>query len=72
MPCSAKIRPFWPPSPLEVNCDHPDEGHPDHHSAMVNRTRLNWAEEDRRNFRGPWEACPGCILPAGHQGSHSV
>ena len=75
--CDAKIRPF--PNPHEVTCERDDGPHDEHKGAVRDyaypgsKTELTWFESDRRTFRGEWARCPltGCVLPAGHGGSHA-
>ena len=80
MNCDARIRPF--PNVTEVVCELDDE-HPEMHEGAVRDyaypgsvTVVEWADEDRRSFRGEWPGpCPvlvGCFLPAGHRGSHAL
>lgn len=77
MTCAAKIRPF--PNATEVQCEL-GEDHPGRHESVLRNyahpgsaTKLTWADDDRRSFRGEWSRCPaeGCVLPAGHPREHA-
>jgi hypothetical protein len=76
MTCDAKIRPFV--NDLEAQCELP-AAHAQMHETIIrdyaypgSETRLRWADDDRRTFRGAWSPCPEiCILPDGHQGRHA-
>lgn len=77
--CDARIRPFYPTNDVELECEL-DSHHERHESVLSDyahpgsRTRVTWAETDRRNFRGGWAPChrSGCILPHEHDGRHAA
>lgn len=73
--CDARIRPFRPAGEDEFPCEKPVHHVAESHEAIIrdraykgSETRLSWADDDRRTFRGEFKPCtiPGCILPAGH------
>lgn len=78
-PCDAAIR--FTSSGAEIRChlDHLGVAEPLGHEGVLldyafpgSRTSVEWAENDRRTFHGPWPGpClkPGpCSLPDGHHG----
>lgn len=77
MTCDAAIR----LDTLEVRCeepaDHPGTGHAGTLRDLAypgSATRVEWADDDRRSYRGPYPGpCPsvGCPLPAGHPRRHA-
>jgi hypothetical protein len=80
MNCDAKIRPMRPVNDTEITCERDlDQPHENHRGTIRDyayegsETILNWAETDRRNFRGDWHPCqfPGCTLPNFHRGAHA-
>lgn len=82
MTCNAKIRPMRPINEVELQCGlGGPEGHTEHsaelkdYAFLGSKSLVHWFEDDRRTFRGEWQACTipgtrgGCILPNGHRGS---
>jgi len=76
--CTAKIRPL--PNATELVCELPLNHENSHYSVLRDyawpgsHTGISWGEADRRTFRGDWQSClsVGCVLPAGHRGSHEL
>lgn len=76
MTCAAHIRPF--PNDIEIVCELHDEHSAMHRGSLRDYaypgsvTVMEWADDDRRNYRGAWPGdCPGCVLPLGHRGGHA-
>lgn len=83
--CDAKIRPFRPVNNIELHCGSTKPAHRIHaaqlrdYSYKGSVTVIQWADADRRTFRGDWAPCPkhrlpsfegepACLLPANHHG----
>jgi hypothetical protein len=78
--CDAKLRPFRPLNDTEIECGLTDRSHTHHKATLKNyayegsQTEIQWAESDRRNFRGTWAPCldSRCFLPLQHRGTHAT
>lgn len=58
---------------LDIRCML-EEGHEGTlHVGMLEQTKVDWVEGDRRDYIGERTECGevGCILPGGHRGSHA-
>ena len=77
--CEARIRPMVPINDTELRCEMATHADPKHVSTLRDyafpgsATVVQWLDDDRRNFTGPWVECirPGCILPSNHRGEHA-
>lgn len=75
--CTAKIRPL--PDETELRCELGATPHDEHQTVLRDyayegsETKITWADDDRRTFRGEWAPCEmsGCVLPAAHHGNHA-
>lgn len=77
MKCQARIRPF--PNTGIVDCELEEHTTGMHSGGVAHlypgsHTKLQWLDDDRRNFRGEWIDCPekGCTLPANHPRKHNI
>ena len=79
--CPAKIRPFNPRDPLEVQCERGAHAATMTHEGVIrdyaykgSETKLSWDGGDRRNFFGKFQPCGFqklCTLPLKHRGNHA-
>lgn len=76
--CDAKISPMRPINDVELMCGLEPTRHDQHEAVLKDyafvgsSTVVKWFEDDRRNFRGDWQACDvgaGCTLPRNHRGA---